>query len=60
MAEINIIAKDWADELRGGIAWLIVWKTGRSWNIQAVWLSDDKDTFLYASFRGPPISNNQR
>lgn len=45
MAAINTIAKEWADELRDGIAWLIVWKTGRSWNAQAVWLGVDNDTF---------------
>lgn len=44
MAAINAIAKEWADELRDGIAWVIVWKTGRSWNAQAVWLNND-DTF---------------
>lgn len=45
MAAINAIAKDWADELRDGIAWVIVWKTGRSWNATAVWLNCDDDTF---------------
>lgn len=45
MAAINAIAKEWADELRDGIAWVIVWKTGRSWNAQAVWLNSDDDTF---------------
>lgn len=45
MAALNTIAREWADELREGIAWVIVWKTGRSWNAQAVWLSCDDDTF---------------
>ena len=45
MAAINTIAREWADELRDGIAWVIVWKTGRSWNAQAVWLNSDTDTF---------------
>ena len=45
MAAINTIAKEWADEIRDGIAWVIVWKTGRSWNAQAVWLNCDDDTF---------------
>lgn len=45
MAAINTIAKEWADELRDGIAWVIVWKTGRSWNATAVWLNSDNDTF---------------
>ena len=45
MAAINAIAREWADEIRDGIAWVIVWKTGRSWNAQAVWLNCDDDTF---------------
>ena len=45
MAAINTIAKEWANEIRDGIAWVIVWKTGRSWNAQAVWLNNDNDTF---------------
>ena len=36
MAALTTIAKEWANELRDGIAWIIVWKTGRSWNAQAV------------------------
>lgn len=45
MAALNAIAREWADELREGIAWVIIWKTGRSWNAQAVWLNCDDDTF---------------
>ena len=45
MAAISAIAREWADEIRDGIAWVIVWKTGRSWNAQAVWLNCDDDTF---------------
>lgn len=45
MAALNAIAREWADELREGIAWVIVYKTGRSWNAQAVWLNCDDDTF---------------
>ena len=45
MAAINAIAREWADEIRDGIAWVIVWKIGRSWNAQAVWLDSDTDTF---------------
>lgn len=45
MAALNAITREWADELREGIAWVIVWKTGRSWNAQAVWLNCDDDTF---------------
>ena len=46
MAAINTNAKEWADEIRGGIAWVIVWKIGRSWNAQAVWLDSDTDLSL--------------
>lgn len=45
MAALNAIAREWADELREGIAWVIVWKTGRSWNAEAFWLNCDDDTF---------------
>lgn len=45
MAALNEIAREYADELRDGIAWVIVWKTGRSWNATAVWLDPDSDTF---------------
>lgn len=45
MAAISTIAREWADEIRDGIAWVIVWKTGRSWNATAVWLNCDDDTF---------------
>lgn len=45
MAALNAIAKEWADEIRNGIAWVIVWKTGRSWNAEAFWLNCDDDTF---------------
>ena len=45
MAAINAIAREWADEIRDGIVWVIVWKIGRSWNAQAVWLDSDTDTF---------------
>lgn len=45
MAALNKIAREYADEIRDGIAWVIVWKTGRSWNATAVWLNPDDDTF---------------
>lgn len=45
MAALKKIASEYADELRDGIAWVIVWKTGRSWNSTAVWLNSDDDTF---------------
>lgn len=45
MAALNTIAKEWADEIRDGIAWVIIWKTGRSWNGYAAWLAPDTETF---------------
>lgn len=45
MAAIREIVREWADEIRGGIAWVIIWKNGRSWNAQAVWLNPNTDTF---------------
>lgn len=45
MAAINAIAREWADEIRDGIAWVLIWKTGQSWNAHAVWLNSDDDTF---------------
>lgn len=45
MAAIEKIVQKWADEFKKGIAWLIVWKTGRSWNAKAVWLNCDNSAF---------------
>jgi len=45
VAALRTVAGEWADEIREGIAWVIVWKTGRSWNAQAVWLDPYTDTF---------------
>lgn len=45
MAAISAIARECANEIRDGIAWVIIWKIGRSWNAQAVWLDSDTDTF---------------
>lgn len=45
MAALNTIARNEADTIREGIAWLIVWKTGRSWHAESVYLNTDDDTF---------------
>lgn len=45
MAALTTIAREEADTIREGIAWLIIWKTGRSWHAEAVWLNTDDDTF---------------
>lgn len=44
MAAISKIAREYADDIRDGIAWVIIWKDGRSWNATSVWLTID-DTF---------------
>lgn len=43
MAALRDIAKEYADEFQTGVAWVIVWKTGRSWNAEAVWLDPDTE-----------------
>ena len=45
MAALHEIARQYADEIRDGIAWVIIWKTGRSWHAESVWLNPDSDTF---------------
>lgn len=45
MAALHEIARQYADEIRDGIAWVIIWKTGRSWHAESVWLDPDSDTF---------------
>lgn len=45
MAALHEIARQYADEIRDGIAWVIIWKTGRSWHAESVWLNQDSDTF---------------
>lgn len=45
MAALNEVAKEFADEIRDGIAWVIIWKTGRGWNGYAAWLDPDTETF---------------
>ena len=57
MAALNTIARDYADEIRDGIAWVIVWKTGRSWNATAVWLDPDTDTEVLAQDPGAVMLN---
>ena len=34
MASLRDTVKDYQEELRGGIAWVAFWKTGRSWNAE--------------------------
>lgn len=37
MAALKDIARDNADELRDGIAWVLVYRTGRSWHAVPIW-----------------------
>ncbi|EOS62895.1 MULTISPECIES: hypothetical protein [unclassified Anaerotruncus] len=41
---IKAISKDWASEIREGISWVIVWKSGRNWNAQGLWLNPETET----------------
>lgn len=45
MATLREIARTEGDTIREGIAWVILWKTGRSWNAESLYLSIDDDTF---------------
>ena len=37
MAAVKEIAREYATEIRDGIGWVIVYRTGRSWNALTVW-----------------------
>ena len=37
MAALKEIAREYASEIRDGIGWLIVYRTGRSWHALTVW-----------------------
>lgn len=37
MAALKEIAREYANEIRDGIGWLIVYRTGRSWHALTVW-----------------------
>ena len=45
MAALNEVAKEFSDEIRDGIAWVIIWKIGHSWHGYAAWLDPDTETF---------------
>ena len=45
MAALNEVTKEFSDEIRDGIAWVIIWKIGRSWHGYAAWLDPDTETF---------------
>lgn len=37
MAALRDIARDVAEEIRDGIGWVIVYRTGRSWSALTIW-----------------------
>lgn len=39
MVSLKEIAREYRDEIMDGIAWVAIWKTGRSWNAKAFWLN---------------------
>ena len=45
MASLRKIARREGDLIREGIAWLVVWKSGRSWDAEAFWLNTETDGF---------------
>lgn len=45
MATLNIVTRECAGEIRDGIAWVAVWKTGQSWNAESFWLNLYDDAF---------------
>lgn len=44
MSSLRSIASWEADTIRDGIAWLVIWKEGRSWHSEAMWLNPETDT----------------
>ena len=43
MASLREIAREYKDEIMSGIAWVAIWKTGRSWNARVFWLNSDAE-----------------
>lgn len=41
MASLRTVVGRYRDELREGIATVVFWKEGRSWNAEAFWLTDE-------------------
>lgn len=40
MASLKQIVKEYRTEIVDGIAWIVIWKKGRSWNAAAFWPED--------------------
>ena len=47
MASLREAVKDFQDELRGGMAWVIFWREGRSWQSDYLYLELGSDTIPY-------------
>lgn len=43
MAALRSIARDVADDIRGGIGWTIVYRSGRSWDALTIWSDIQND-----------------
>lgn len=46
MASLKEIAREYRDEIMDGIAWVAIWKTGRSWNAKAFWLNLETERII--------------
>lgn len=40
MAALREIVRNYNDEIQDGIAWVAIWKNGRSWEAEAFWPDD--------------------
>ena len=49
MASIREIVRQYNEEIQDGIAWVMIWKNGRSWNAEAFWIEDGcyDDGFIF-------------
>lgn len=41
MAALRDVVRNLQEELRGGIAWVVFWREGTSWDGKSVYLDDD-------------------
>ena len=47
MASLREAVKDFQDELRDGMAWVVFWREGRSWQSDYLYLELGSDTIPY-------------
>lgn len=45
MSTLIELARNTAEDIRDGIAWVVVWKEGRSWESKSFWLDSNTDMF---------------